>query len=382
MTKVLLVDTGFSSVPIYNELCLMGYEVHVVGANPSDCLAKSSKHYWNINYADTEALANLIEQECFEFIVPGCTDRSYRSCVEVSNGRFPGIESVDVDISINNKAKFRELVCQLNLPTPQVQGLSNGQLRWPLIVKPVDAFSGKGITVIYTENHDQIERAIEDACKASEQGEYIIEDFVIGELYSHSAFLYNGKVVQDFIVQENGTTNPFVVDTSHVIAEPPPSTLQILRDSVEIIASALCLKDGLLHTQFILHENSVWLIEMTRRCPGDLYSQLIELSTGFAYVAHYIRPFLGQSIKEEIADINYRPIMRHTLTINKNQNLGYIRFNHPIQIEQWIPLSLVGDQIKPSPVSRIAILFASTNNKTELDMLYKKTINRTLYQIA
>ena len=168
MAKVLLVDTNFSSAPIYQSLCDLGHEVHVVGGNPTDCLAKAVANYWNINYADTDALEKLVESEGFIYIVPGCTDRSYASCVAINKGRFPGIEPVDVDIAINNKARFRDIARRLGLPVPQVQDLS--ALRWPLIVKPVDSFSGKGITVIATEDHELLSRAIEDARSASSQG--------------------------------------------------------------------------------------------------------------------------------------------------------------------------------------------------------------------
>ncbi|NDH68262.1 MAG: hypothetical protein EBY22_10265 [Gammaproteobacteria bacterium] len=108
MAKVLLVDTNFSSVPIYKELEKLGHEVHVVGGNPSDCLAKISKHYSQINYADTDLLNEFVYKEHFDFLVPGCTDRSYTSCAVVSNGKFPGIESKLVDETLNNKAKFRD----------------------------------------------------------------------------------------------------------------------------------------------------------------------------------------------------------------------------------------------------------------------------------
>jgi formate-dependent phosphoribosylglycinamide formyltransferase (GAR transformylase) len=380
MAKVLLVDTNFSSVPIYQSLCNMGHEVHVVGGNPVDCLAKSVANYWNINYADTKALGELVDSEGFEFIVPGCTDRSYASCVAINNGRFPGIESMDVDLAINNKARFREIAKQLHLPVPQVQEL--GSLRWPLIVKPVDSFSGKGITVIPKEDHEALQRAIDDARNASARGEFLIEDFVTGTLHSHSAFLCDSKVAKDFVVQENGTVNPFVVDTSRVVFTPPDTVLKKLRNAIGTLATELGLQDGLLHTQFILDGDNIHLIEMTRRCPGDLYSQLIELSTGFKYVDAYVRSFVGMTVRWHEEGLSNRAIMRHTLTVNTYQSLGYVQFMRDIKIERWIPLSLVGDQLKPSPASRIAVIFASALDEVDFNAMYTATLEHNLYKLA
>lgn len=385
MAKVLLVDTNFSSVPIYEALRVLGHDVHVVGGNPKDCLAKSVSNYWNIDYSDTVALADLVEKEAFNFIVPGCTDRSYASCVAVSDGRsegrFPGLDTLHVEDVINNKANFRVIGKQLGLPMPQVQELEAGVLRWPLIVKPVDAFSGKGITVIRSQDIDALNDAIQAACTASRQGKYLLEDFVAGQLHSHSAFICNEKVIYDFIVQEDGTINPFVVDTSRVISTLPERLLEALRTSVEKLASALHLSDGLLHTQFILENDRIWLIEMTRRCPGDLYSQLIELSTGFPYVEFYVMPFLGLQLKKEFENKILTSIMRHTLTVDSDSNFGFIHFNRQITIERWIALSLVGDQLKPSPASRVGIVFAKAKDDADLECLYQKTLHRELYEV-
>ena len=381
MAKVLLVDTNFSSAPIYEEILRMGHEVHVVGGNPQDCLAKKSLHYWNLNYADTKQLEDLIARECFDFIVPGCTDRSFQSCVEVGHGRFPGFDSPAVNNAINNKALFRELAERIGLPAPRRQK-QDGPLRWPLIVKPADAFSGKGITVLRDENYPALEGAIALAKAASASDSFIIEDYVEGQLHSHSAFVKNGRIIVDFVVQEDSTANPYVVDTSHVLYDFCPEKLAQLRKSAEALAAELKLVNGLLHTQFMANSAGVWLIELTRRCPGDLYSQLIELSTGYHYVKSYVSSFLGQDLDSAIPEMKKNHVMRHTITVKESQHFGYLKYNRPLTIERWIPLSLVGDKLQPSPLSRIGVLFCSTNNEEALLELYQATLHRNLYYVA
>jgi hypothetical protein len=381
MARVLLVDTNFSSGPIYEELVAMGHEVHVVGANPLDCLAKVSPNYWQLNYSDTEALARLVDEQGFEYLVPGCTDRSYESCVAINHGRFPGIDGLEANKAINNKSLFRRIAERLGLPVPRTQDTEPDSLRLPAIVKPVDAFSGKGITILRETNQGLLDAAIRMAREASPTGEYLIEDFVEGQLHSHSAFLQSGRVVHDFIVQEDGTANPFVVDTSRVLQHASDELRTRLRACVETLAEELQLADGLIHTQFISNRHDFWLIELTRRCPGDLYSQLIELSTGFPYVSSYIRPFVGQPV----SSVSYEPktqlIMRHTLTLKAAQSLAYVRFKRPLLIERWVPLCLVGDQLKPSPYSRIGILFCMASDEEDFGLVYDSALQRNLYEV-
>jgi biotin carboxylase len=392
MAKVLLVDTNFSSLPIYKELENMGHEVHVVGANPNDCLAKSCKNYWNINYADTEALNALVDREEFTYLVPGCTDRSFSSCTIVSQGRFPGVASVQVDEELNQKDRFRALGKRLNLPVPLVQWrdnldenpvthLSIGKLRWPLVVKPVDGFSGKGVAIILDADDTELQNAVMSARAASARGLCLIEDYIQGQLYSHSAFLSAGRIVQDFFVQENCTANPFVVDTSRLMPVVPTFLRAKLRQAIETMANALDLSDGLIHTQFILDGEKPWLIEITRRCPGDLYSRLIELSGGAGYVSNYVRPFLGLpiSIKDPLP---YIPIMRHTVSVLAEQHFYHLNFHQPLKLEQWVPLNVTGERLNPSPASRVGILFARAEDERQLNSLYAITLERKLYEVV
>jgi hypothetical protein len=381
MAKVLLVDTNFSSGPIYAALVAMGHEVHVVGGSPQDCLAKVSPHYWPLNYADTDALGRLVDEQGFDYLVPGCTDRSYESCVAINRGRFPCIDTPEANKAINHKSEFRRVAKRLGLPIPEVQDIERSSLRLPAIIKPVDAFSGKGITVIRENDPEKITAAIEMARAVSPSGEFLVEDFVEGQLHSHSAFIQDGRVIHDFLVREDGTANAFVVDTSRVLQHAPDELFIPLRECVEKLAKELQLPDGLVHTQFISNGSNVWLIELTRRCPGDLYSQLIELSTGFPYAQAYALPFTGQRVATSHDKPRTLPIMRHTVTLKKEQSFAHLHFKHPLLIERFVPLSLVGDQLKPSPYSRVGILFCRAPSEHDLDSLYQTTLQRELYEI-
>lgn len=381
MAKVLLVDTNFSSGPIYQELLAMGHDVHVVGKNPGDYLAKMSPNYWQMDYADTDALGSLIDQQEYEFLVPGCTDRSYFSCVTAGKGRFPGLDRTDACNAVFNKAEFRHLAERLGLPTPARLAVNKQPTCWPVIVKPVDAFSGKGITVLRESDAGTFDRAVATARAASPSGYHLVETFVEGQLYSHSAFLQGGHVVQDFLVQENSTANPFVVDTSRVVANASAMMLGKLRRCVESMATELGLVDGLLHTQFISTGEALWLIETTRRCPGDLYSQLIELTTGYPYTRTYLNPFLGAPVTKIQHKLPYAPIMRHTVTLCAAQSFAFLRFKVALHIERWTSLSLAGDQLQPSPHGRIGVLFCRAVDANDLDRLYKLTLDRGLYEV-
>lgn len=381
MSNVLLVDTNFSSSPIYQFLRKAGHRVTVIGGNPGDALAKSVEDYINLDYSDIVKTKQVIADRNIEYLVPGCNDRSYLVCAEInSEGRFPGIDSPAIAEIINRKDKFKAFAAEQGLPTPRVLAEEEIGSRWPVIVKPVDAFSGRGVTIVHERNKDELTAALSFAQQASRTGRHIVEDYVEGQLYSHSAFVQDGEIVTDHIVEEHGTANPFVVDTSRVLHDFSESMLASIRANIRMLANQLCLQDGLVHTQFISNGYDYWLIEITRRCPGDLYSQLIELSTGFPYVENYVRPFVAMPFKPQ-SNRAKQWVMRHTLSQSFEGTLGSITFNFPIRIIKWVPTCLTGDRLFPSPYGRAGILFLSELTEQALFATFSKTIKRQLYSI-
>lgn len=379
MANVLLVDTNFSSGPILNFLHGLGHSVYFCGGNPNDYLAKATPGYVQLDYSDPQALLELCNTLSIDHLVPGCNDRSYYSCAAVSEQReFHNIDSLSTTETLNHKAKFRAFAHREGLSVPRLFSSQLTQVpSVPLVIKPVDAFSGKGITVLHDANPASLQAAIDQAQAVSKSGDCVVEEFVHGQLYSHSAFIEGGKIIRDFVVVEHGSANPFVVDTSHIASDFPTRVLLAMRQEIAHLAQRLSLKDGLLHSQFILQNEQFYWIEMTRRCPGDLYSQLIELSTGFPYAASYAMPFLGLKVQPHAVEAHC--IMRHTLTLPNHGLLEHLKFHQPLCMERWVPLCSTGEKIQPSPASRMALLFARCKTPGELRTLTAATCARQLY---
>ena len=380
--KILLLDTNFSSGPIYNYLVESGNEVYVIGNNPNDFLAKYAKNYIQSDYTIIAQTRRLIESLQIEYIVPGCNDRSYQVYTELnSNQQFSLSDSSEINEIINNKKKFRSFATANKLSVPRVINSKDVGGIWPLIIKPVDSYSGMGITIIKESERNMLPSAMKFAKENSRTKTCIIEEFVEGQLYSHSAFVSNKSILIDFIVEEHGTANSFAVDTSKVINDFSQKILDDIRKEICHLANKLNLVDGLIHTQFIKHENSFWIIEVTRRCPGDLYSYLIESSTGFNYSQFYTKPFLNQKINFPDQPLKTAYILRHTISRPNEGFFSSIKFNLPIYIDRLVQIASSGDFIKSSPSGRIGILFIRADSKRELNILYELTLNRQLYSI-
>ncbi len=253
---------------------------------------------------------------------------------------------MDVVTTLGNKRSFRRYAAEAGLPAPREIAEAEAVAGRPIIVKPVDAYSGRGVTALKAPSAADIAAAISLAKEFSRSGACLIEEFVEGQLYSHTAFLSEHGVVADFIVEEHGSINPFTVDTSCVVVDFDPALLRRVRQAINQIARDLDLAAGLIHTQFIASDGEFWIIEITRRCPGDLYSLLISFSTGFNYVENYVRPFIERPF--EASAQHQSAIMRHTISLREEQTFGSLQFHQPHTIETFVPLALAGDRVPPS----------------------------------
>ena len=379
MSKILLVDTNRASYTIYQSLLTQGHHVFVVGGNSDEPLAKICPNFIQLDYSDACVLDAFIEQEGFDFIVPGCTDVSYNSCAEVNRRRFPGIDSVESTRRINDKAEFRRLAGEIGIPVPRVVRFDEALHCDAVIVKPVDAFSGRGITIVKEPDRDCLQAAYSLGCEASKSRTALIEEFVSGQLYSHSAFLLAGKVVADFVVQEDCTTNLFTVDTSKVLFDFPEKLRESLRLDASKLFDSLGLVDGLIHSQFILSGDRYWIIEVTRRCPGDLYALLIEMSTGYPYGASYAASFLGKEPMPQNAGTLQKRIIRHTATSKDGDYLWGFSFKQPVNLKFFVPLATAGDFMKPSPYGRAGLFFLEAQSDKAQELLYESLLADSLY---
>lgn len=385
--NILLVDTNFSSMPIYESLVAGGNNVYVIGGNRHDYLAVGMKNYINTDYSNKENLVAVIDQYSIDCIIPGCNDASYLVCAGIPHVKnASNIDSASVTQKIFNKEIFKNFAQANNLSVPrkhEIAQIHSLPPHHPIIVKPTDSFSGKGITKLDSSDAENLASAVQFAVENSTSRNFLIEDYVEGQLYSHSAFIKAENIARDFWVAEYGFANRYAVDTSYVDRELSDAIKNKIRHEITKLAHILKIKNGLVHTQFIVdHNRDVWLIEITRRCPGDLYSKLIQHSSGFDYAAAYSGYFINPhtDISKTSVD-NNKIVLRHTITDNHTGIFKSIEFKKHISILEYIQIASIGTAIKPSPAGRIGILFLECHDHHELREVLRLISDKELYKI-
>jgi biotin carboxylase len=375
--KVLLLGSSFSALPILKYLQKSNFEVTVCGSVKSDPCHNFADNSVYINYSNIDEVELEVKNNKYDYIVPSSNDTSYLTCSRITKKfNFLGIDSIEATNIIHNKEFFRNFCDNYNIISPKSKTISlyNSEevfLNFPLLVKPTDSFSGKGITKV--TNQLELTSALNRIREVSKDDSCVVEEFVEGTLHSHSAFVRNGKIVKDFFVDEFCTTYQYQVNCSNYPSKLGDKLRNLVKTEVSRIIDSLNLVDGLLHTQFISENEKFWIIESMRRAPGDLYGHMIKLSTGFNYTAFYVNPFVG--IKNENFNAEAyqeKPISRHTVSSKEKCYPISLNINIPFKNIEIVNLKTSGQLMDEAPFDKHSILFFEHDN---LNSIFENTVN-------
>lgn len=376
--RYLLLDSGFSAEPLYDSLGLEADERIVIGNRPSDMLAKRADRYINQDYSDIERVREILKKYRVNSLLPGCTDLSYEVCSTFSEDKtLINIDSSELTRTLAEKKKFRDVCKNLGIAAPTVFHESSLPKSQKIIIKPTDSYSGKGIAVVESLNELEIKKKVAEARSVSRTGEVVLEELVEGGLYSTSAFVKDGRVVCSIVVEEHCISNQFSVDVSRVVENSFHQNKQNSINQIEEIAKKFLLADGLVHVQWIDTPEASVFIELTRRCPGDLYSLLVSRSVGLDYAKLYAQGFLRDSTSDYKMRDEIDPWIRVTVTGVVGSRYSGFNFNGKSASRvAFYPTLQRGSFIQGA--GRVGVAFVQSSDQSEL---FSMALDRKLFQV-
>jgi biotin carboxylase len=174
-------------------------------------------------------------------------------------------------------------------------------LQYPLIVKPSDGNSSKG--VLRADTEQKLLKYCESAVASSRSKEAIIEEYKEGKEIGIDCFVKDGEV--DLIMTRERRKIKRNIGAAQQIygsfwpANINNNTVEELRQIAHKIANVFNLKNTPLMIQAIVSENEINVIEFAPRIGGGENYKIIPLLTGFDIVDAAIDSFLGISVNPE-----------------------------------------------------------------------------------
>lgn len=298
--KILVLGGGSDQAALIKELQKRGNEVVLLDYLP-DCPAKSlvSKHI-QASTLDIEAVETAARNESVDLICTACTDQALLTMAYVSEiMRLPCYISYGAALNVTNKRYMKEKLRSLKIPTAPFKVISeydtkilpNG-LRFPVVVKPADCNSSKGVTKVC--NNDELSIAIDTALDLSRTKTAIVEQYIYGKEISADLYVYNNQVV---LLSTTASIKIKNSDKFTIIGSQFPAVSkknqEIIRNIGQEIADGFKLNNCPLLVQMLEYDGNFYVIEFSARMGGGSKYHLIKTLSGVDIMSTYVDLVMG-----------------------------------------------------------------------------------------
>ena len=181
-----------------------------------------------------------------------------------------------------NKQSFKNLCRKYGVPCVQEFSANDNPstFDYPIIVKPTDGCSARGITVCQTV--DEYSKAIEKALEYSTEKKVIIEKFVEnkGTTMSVKYIAVDGELyleaVGDRYVLDSEKGKALITAAAFYPSKYTDFYIKEVDEKVKAMFKGLGLKNGVLFMESIANDDGIWFYEMGLRISGGMTYKITE----------------------------------------------------------------------------------------------------------
>lgn len=385
--KLLILNGSHSEIPLIKSAKSLGFYVITTGNNPKLIGHQYSDERCFADFSDPGAVLEIAKKSNIDAVCSCSNDFGIISASYISEKmNLSGHDSYEAAKILHQKDLFKKFSIENDIPTPYAESFDDPEkafssVKWrtlPLIVKPIDMSGGKGVSLV--RSNQELLKAIKLSFSLSHSKRIVIEDFIEGTQHSFSTFILKGRVVFYFSDNEYSYPNPYLVSTS---AAPSVNVKEVAADlvqTIEKIAKVLSLKDGIFHIQYLYSNKKAYILEITRRCSGDLYPYPVDYSTGLDWARWIVKAEAGMDCSDfpEVSQKGY--CGRHCIMGSSNGIINKIVIDKQIEgnIYDKLIWSGKGDRINNYLADRTGIVLLKYDS---MDEMLDKTerINQLIY---
>ncbi len=256
--------------------------------------------FYPVSTLDVEKITEVAKKEKVDFLLSVCADQVLQVVAEVSEKLgLPCYIDFKTAANVSNKELMKDIFVKNGVPTSQhavMKELSLEKIKhltYPLIVKPVDSYSSRGVKKI--EREEDLQVAFDEAVQISRSKTAIVEEFIEGEEVTVDVYVEEGKA--NVLSMSNSVkvkgNNKFVI---HRTVNPANVSLEIEEQISQVsqkIADAFGLKNTPMLVQLITDGNRISVLEFCARTGGGIKFRLIKKISGFDVVKAVLDLTLG-----------------------------------------------------------------------------------------
>ena len=254
---------------------------------------------------DVEKVLEIARKYQASLVISTCGDQiNTTACYVAETLGLPLPYDYETALKVTNKVLMKQLMLDNNIPTSKyykvesITDIDSHCLKYPIIVKPTDSYSSKGVRKILDKN-ENVEEIVQEALNISRKKEAIIEEYVVGTEIGIDCFVKDGKSTVLMVKERRKINkNNNCVQQIYGSIWPLPISKEVQEQIKTVsnqIANVFNLHNTPLMIQAIMNENSISVIEFGARIGGGESYKIIK-STGFDYLDAAIDSFLGNEV--------------------------------------------------------------------------------------
>ena len=339
---------------------------------------------------DEEKVLEIARERNASLVISTCIDHAnVIACYVAEQLNLPAPYSYEIALTVTRKDIMKAIMASNGIPTSKYIIVTQNWdfnfegLRFPLIVKPTDSNSSKGVRK--ASDLTELERYLKDALQISRNGSAIIEEFVEGKEIGADCYVQDKKVTvlatrekqkidldkENPVQQMQGSICP---------ADITGEQLKKLKTIGEKIAEVFNLNNTPLLIQAIIEQDNINVIEFAPRIGGGENYSFVQLYAGFDIIDAAVNSFLGLPVRldDNSSEFYYSDVFLYS----KPSVFGHVNGDEELLKEKIIeffhlfkaPGTEIG--IDLSSNNRIGSFLVKSKTKEELSDKIKKSLNK------
>jgi len=348
MKKLLLLGAVYPFCDLYDDIKSLGYETIVCDYYPDAPCKTKSKISYDISTNDVSALVGIAKKHDVAGIVTAFSDRNMMPGYELAKElALPTMYSPEIIDLITDKSKLKEFFVDHGIPINPYRRVSSDfsdkdleGMEFPLIIKPVDGYGSKGISVC--ETLKDVRRSVEATTMESKdfRNSILVEEFYNVDEISANAWVKDEKSYLTCIYDVLKSAGHGFKYGNAVFPSKYTSDYMVqIKELIQEICGKLGISDGPVSLQCFIGDKGLRVSEFLYRLPGG---------GSFMYSPMFGGPNIGKMLAQLCAGdkvdhqnmFDFRPVSDYTFYKYKifAEPSGSIHYKKPIEeVKKAIP---------------------------------------------
>lgn len=289
--KALVLCGGMPQAYLVKLLKERGYTVVLADRNEKAPAVKLADIFYPASTLDVDAIRDIAKKEAVDFVISVCADQMLLVAAQVCEELgLPCYIDYETAKNVSSKEYMKRIFVENGIPTSKhiiratLCDEDVKDLEFPLVVKPVDSYSSRGVKRV--ETMEELYEAFDVAVNISRTKTAVVEEFVGGDEYSVDLYVENGvaNIICMRVLDKIPDIEGFVICRGRYPAPASAEKEARIREVGQKIADAFGLVNTPMLIQMKVDGDRISVLEFCARTGGGIKYRLMPKVSEFDVV--------------------------------------------------------------------------------------------------